>query len=111
VTESQGHPIYPMLFESTWIRSPLEHVGRYVRRADRDRETHVAVPAWLLERVANWRECGAQRVFEHDEDGPIKPMTAFCRREQGHDEAGRPDYVRAHSNGYFEWKADDVPPT
>lgn len=98
--------IYPRLVDGRWVASPLAHIAIYAARAERDRETHAAVPRELLRRIATWRECGARRTFAYDEDGPLRePAVATCRNEQGHDKEGLPDHVRQHSNGYYAWSA------
>lgn len=97
---------YPRLVRGRWVFSPLGHAKIYADRADRDGETHVAVPAWLLARIGDFRECGKRRTFNSDEDGPMPPMEVACRREQGHDDRRNPDHVRSHSNGYYTWLTD-----
>lgn len=108
--QSAESDAYPRLVKGRWIASPLEHLAAYASRAADEREPYVAVPADLLLRASRFRECSVRRVFTSDEDGPMPPMQAVCRREEGHDAPRNPDHVRQHSNGYYVWDATRVLP-
>jgi hypothetical protein len=101
---------YPRLVRGRWVTSPLNHLALYEAQAREAGETHVAVPRDLLLRASRFRECSVREVFTSDEDGPIKPFEAECRREDGHDAPANADHVRQHSNGYYTWDVTCVIP-
>lgn len=98
---------YPRLVDGRWIKSPLEHLALY---ADRAEESYAAVPVRLLVLASRFRECSARKIFDSDEDGPIPPLEAICRRQDGHAIPANPDHVREHSNGYYTWADTRVIP-
>lgn len=104
---STENDAYPRLIDGRWVKSPLDHLAMY---ADRAEEPYAAVPVSLLVLAARFRECHARKTFTHDEDGPIPPFDAVCRRQEGHDDVRNPDHVREHSNGYFTWQIARVLP-
>jgi len=63
-------------------------------------EGFVVVKASEIKAVFQMRVCRSTRVFDRDEDGPTKPMTAHCVEEAGH--------RTSHSNGYYTWR-DPLP--
>jgi hypothetical protein len=60
----------------------------------------VAVPVELLVACERRRECDATTIATGDEDGPMPPMTIYCRLNSDHKDLG----VKSHFNGYYHWE-------